>query len=126
MKRYLVDSNILIYYLGGERAAVEFVRREIDRCAISVVNYYEVLNYPFANKEDEKKVRDFLSLFLSIPVDGAIVERALQNSRKRRIKMADNFIAATALVHDLIVVTRNGADFRGIAETLDPFTGRDQ
>ena len=124
MRRYLVDSNILIYYLGGQNEAVTFIQSEIDRCAVSIVSYYEVLNYPFESEEEEKKIRAFLSLFPVIPVDREIAERALENRRKRRIKMADNFIAATAQLHGWSVVTRNGGDFREIVEVIDPFTER--
>lgn len=37
----------------------------------------------------------------------------------------DAMIAATAMVHDLIVVTRNGRDFEPLGvKTLDPFAPR--
>jgi predicted nucleic acid-binding protein len=124
VRRYLVDSNILIYYLGGQDEAVSFIQSQIDRCAVSIVSYYEVLNYPFENEEAEQEVRAFLSLFPVIPVDREIAERALENRRKRRIKMADNFIAATAQLHGWSVVTRNGEDFREIVEVIDPFAER--
>ncbi|WP_457605594.1 type II toxin-antitoxin system VapC family toxin [Nitratifractor sp.] len=117
---FLLDSNILIYYLGGVPEAVTFVRREIDRCHISLISYYEVLNYPFENDEAEKKVREFLGLFPQLKIDHTIVEKALENRKRSRIKMADNLIAATAQVHGYTVVTRNVRDFDGIVETFDP------
>ena len=39
----------------------------------------------------------------------------------RRWPLADSLLAATALVHDLIVVTRNTADFPPDVQTLNPW-----
>jgi toxin FitB len=40
----------------------------------------------------------------------------------RQLKVADGFIAATALEHDLIVVTRNVRDFEGLGiEVFNPW-----
>ena len=39
----------------------------------------------------------------------------------RRWPLADSLLAATALVHDLIVVTRNTADFPPEVQTLNPW-----
>ena len=50
--------------------------------------------------------------------------RAARESRGRRVAQADMLIAATALVHGLTLVTRNGRDFEGCGVTVfDPFAG---
>jgi len=117
---YLIDSNILIYHLGAKPEAVAFIREHFEESFLSLVSYYEVLNYPMEPGQ-EKRVREFLEIFPLLGVDREIVERALENRKRHRIKMADNFIAATAQCHDLKVVTRNGRDFAGLVPTIDPF-----
>ncbi len=37
--KYLLDTNILIYYLNGDSVAIEFVDKNIDKCAISIITY---------------------------------------------------------------------------------------
>ena len=43
------------------------------------------------------------------------------DARGHRMPLADSLLAATALVHDLIVVTRNTADFPPDVQTLTPW-----
>lgn len=42
-------------------------------------------------------------------------------ARGRNLPVMDSLIAATALVHDLTLVTRNAADFPGEVRTLNPW-----
>jgi len=61
-----------------------------------------------------------------LPVDGATfrVWARLMHHRSDRL-IEDALIAATALVHDLTVVTRNVRDFEPLGvKTLNPFTPR--
>ena len=65
--------------------------------------------------------RDVLDLFAGqiLPVTRAIAEQwaVLSAARQRRgkpLSMADGLIAATALEHDLILVTRNTKDFANL------------
>jgi predicted nucleic acid-binding protein len=63
-----------------------------------------------------------------LPIDAAVAEVwgrvvARREAAGRPIDAMDAFIAATARVHDLTVVTRNEADFAGIVEAvLSPWT----
>lgn len=62
-----------------------------------------------------------------LPVDDSITEcwadlRATQRGRGRVLPLADALIAATALVHDLTLWTRNTRDFAGTGVRLfDPW-----
>ncbi len=59
-----------------------------------------------------------------VPMDGQIFRLwvRLMHGRSDRL-YEDAMIAATAMQHDFIVVTRNVRDFRGFAvKVLDPFT----
>lgn len=63
-----------------------------------------------------------------LPVDVTVADSwgRLTASREafgRPISVADAFIAATAAVHGLTLVTRNVADFEGTVRTVSPWSG---
>ncbi len=119
--KYLLDSNIIIYYLNGEKKVYDFVERYKAVSAISLISYCEVLNYDFS-KEDELLVREFLDEFEILSVSKNIINKALSNRKSKKIKMADNFILATAQIFDLKIVTRNSKDFSFFTNNLlNPF-----
>ena len=118
--KYLLDTNIIIYYLENNQVVYDFVWRYKKVSAISIIVYYEVLNYPFTQKQ-ETLVRAFLENFEIIGLSHEIIDKALQNRKEKKIKMADNFILATAQVHGLQLVTNNSKDFDHFTDIVNPF-----
>jgi len=119
--KYLLDSNIIIYYLNGNRDIYDFIEKNKSISAISLITYYEVLNYDFSEQE-ELMVRDFLDGFEVLSVSKNIINKALENRKSKKIKMADNFILATAQIFGLNIVTRNTKDFSSFTNGLfNPF-----
>lgn len=118
--KYLLDTNMLIYYLEDREPAAIFIERHKKECAISLINYYEVLNYDMTVSHEET-IRGFLESFEILPLTKHIVEQALQNRKQKKIKMADNFILSTAQAHDLKIVTNNGKDFERFITCINPF-----
>lgn len=58
-----------------------------------------------------------------LPVDQAVAEAAARIGLQRTLPRNDALIAATALVHDLAVVTRNVADFADTGvPVINPWT----
>lgn len=111
--KYLVDSNILIYHLNGEKVASEFIEKNISVCAISWITYIEVLSFNLEEKLETDIIK-FLRLFKIFSIDEEISEQAVSNRKSKKIKIPDNIIASTAQYHNLILVTRNVSDFTGI------------
>lgn len=118
---YLIDTNIIIYYLEGEQAAVAFLRTHRGELSISSITWMETLSYPFGADED-LVVRAFLNEFRLIEISSPVMELSVKVRRMKKMKLPDAIIAASAVHHDLILVTRNIKDFKGTAiKTLDPF-----
>jgi len=104
----LFDTNILIDYLQGLPAAKAECDRYSDR-AISIVTWMEVMaGTTYANEQD---VRDFLINFATIALTPAIAELAVAIRRKRKLKLPDAIIKATAEDSARLLITRNTRDF---------------
>lgn len=118
---YLIDTNIIIHYLEGEQAAVSFLRTYRGKLAISSITWMETLSYPFS-ADEEQIVRAFLHELRLIEISSVVMELSVEIRRTKKMKLPDAIIAASAIHHDLILVTRNIKDFKGTAiRTLDPF-----
>jgi hypothetical protein len=104
----LFDTNILIDYLNGVRAA----RKEIERyrgAAIGIVTWMEVMAGALPAEAD--KIRGFLATFVVHPLTPAIAEIAVVRRQALRIKLPDAIILATAESEGRLLVTRNTRDF---------------
>lgn len=82
----------------------------------------EVLGYEFHYVKDEKFVKELLlGLFKMIYINKRIADIVIETRKKKRIKIPDAIISATAVSENLILVTRNIDDFKNTgAEVLDP------
>ncbi len=119
--KYLIDSNIIIYYLNGYLEAKKFIDTYLEQSSISLITYYEVLNYDFT-PDEERVVRIFLEQFTILPLSKEIVEQSLKNRKNKKIKMADNFILSTAQIYNLQIVTKNSKDFIYFCDNIiEPF-----
>lgn len=125
--RYLLDTNIPIY-LGREDlspAADVFLQQAIEPVTIlSVVSKIELLGYRFPSAQEQAAMEAFIQQAVLLPITDAIVDQTILLRRQHKIKLPDLLIAATALVHGLILVTRNTKDFTAIAglPIVNPFT----
>ncbi|MFA5904296.1 MAG: type II toxin-antitoxin system VapC family toxin [Desulfobacula sp.] len=112
--KYLLDSNIIIYHLNGDKTATEFIRENINNCAISQITYVEVLSFDFENEDEHAEVKAFLECLDIFDTNKAIAIQCLKNRKKRKIKIPDNLIASTAQANNLTLVTRNSDDLKNL------------
>jgi toxin FitB len=118
----LVDSNIIIYAAKAEHTTPrEFLPDQSP--AVSAISYVEVLGYHRLTQQDRLDFGAFFASTSILDLSGAILERAVNLRQTRKMGLADSLIAATALSHNLTLVTRNTKDFHWIAglAVLDPF-----
>jgi predicted nucleic acid-binding protein len=110
--RYLLDTNIIIDAAGGRAPAVQSLREAYEgNGCISAITRLEVFGYPDLTGPEEFALKTILSGLEELPVDSCVIDQAILLRKQKRIKIPDALIAATALVGDAIVVTRNERDF---------------
>jgi predicted nucleic acid-binding protein len=122
---YLVDTDRLIDGLSGRPEALAlFERHRDDGLGVSIISLGEVYEGAYGHSRSEAHiavVREFLSLFTVIPLSDSITHRfarvrGVLRQQGSIIPDFDLLIAATALDHDLVLVSRNRWHFSRIPE----------
>ncbi len=106
----LIDSNILIYSAYPEYAYLRALVSNPENC-VSAISKVEVLGFHDLKADEKRYYESVFSVLKVLDVSPEIIEKAVEIRQQKRIKLGDAIIAATALVHQLEVNTRNTKDF---------------
>lgn len=112
------DTNTAIYYLqqqfppGAEKFMDDLLKDE--QPVISAITEIELLCWKTATDKDLDVLRNFISDSLVIELEQPIKLKTADIRKARKIKLPDAIIAATALVYDLTLLSRNTTDFSSI------------
>jgi predicted nucleic acid-binding protein len=109
-KRYLIDSNVIIDFSANlipKKGSSLLSKCFDEEPIISIINKIELLGYELVTEE----VNDLVSVALVIGLTDEVVNQTIEIRSKYKIKLPDAIIAATALTHDLILISRNIVDF---------------
>jgi predicted nucleic acid-binding protein len=116
--KYLWDTNTAIYYLQQQfpPAAEKFIDDLLkdEQPVISAITEIELLCWKTATDKDLELLHNFINDALVIELEQAIKLKTADIRKAHRIKLPDAIIAATALIYDLTLVTRNVDDFKNI------------
>lgn len=119
----ILDSNIVIYAFQPEYRDSSLERFLLQgEFSVSNVTRLEVMGYWRNSDEEFKRFELFFEAIHVLGVSSEIIDRAIQLRRQRSMGLGDAMIAATALIHQLPLVTHNTRDFQWIAELelIDP------
>ena len=118
----LLDSNIIIYALQAEYA---FLRAFIAKHSpvVSAVSMVEVLGYHKITQSEKQALEQFFAHSIVLPISSAVVQKAIELRQFQKFSLGDSLIAATALIHQKVLVTRNISDFVRISglDVENPF-----
>ena len=113
---YLIDSNVVIDYLGQKihTSGMDFMNQVIDAVPhVSIITKIEVLGFN-APAEHYQLLTDFMSDATIFKLSDEVVDTSIALRKNHKIKLPDAIIAATALVHGLTIISRNTKDFQNI------------
>lgn len=118
----VIDSNIIIYAAQPEH---DELRRFVadNSPAISAISYVEVLGFHSLSDEDRRHFEEFFGEASILPITQPVLDKAVELRQAHRMSLGDALVAATCLVHNRTLVTRNTQDFAWIPalQVLDPF-----
>ncbi len=115
-QKFLMDTNIIIDYTADklDNEASDFVENIFNTdFTISVIAKIEVLSY---NEVQQKMqlLEEFLQTATVLPLNEAITQQTIMLKRQHKMKLGDAVIAATALVYNHTLITRDFNDFKNI------------
>jgi predicted nucleic acid-binding protein len=109
-KGFLIDTNAVIDFtmrslpIKGQ----QFMAEVLDgQPTISVIVEIELLGFPSV----DAVIAEFVKRTTVLQLDQVVIRQTILLRQKQRIKLPDAIIAATAIVHDLTLITRNTKDF---------------
>ena len=113
---FLCDTSVLIDYLRGDERVREILRADhFSRMSMSSVTVMELVVGAF-NKQEVAKIRiafgDMHVVHINEDISKKAVELITEYSKSHNLLIPDALIAASALVFDLPLFTRNLSDFR--------------
>jgi tRNA(fMet)-specific endonuclease VapC len=116
---YLLDTNICIHYFKGQFGINERIEKiGFKNFAISEITLAELIYGAEKSQQKEKNLKvvenfaekiEILSILSSLKIYGK--EKARLKSIGKIIGDLDLFIGSTAIVNDMIMVTRNTREF---------------
>ena len=123
--QYLIDTNVVIDYLGQKLpvSGMNFMNAIIDAIPnVSVVTKIEVLGFN-APDNHYQLLTEFMDDATILELSKRVVDATIEIRKKHKTKLPDAIIAATAVVFDLVVISRNISDFENISGVIvvDPY-----
>ncbi len=125
--KYLWDTNTVIYFLQKQfpPAAEKYIDQTLahSQPAISAITEIELLCWKTANKKDLTVLQGFIDDTTVFELEKDIKLKTAEIRKKYKVKLPDAIIAATAVIHNLTLITRNTKDFKEVhaLDVINPF-----
>jgi predicted nucleic acid-binding protein len=124
MGQYLIDNNAISNFFSAlfTEKGMDFMSEVLDQTPkISVITEIEALSWINPDKGKEQIVKAFIQDATILTLTPSVVAQCVSIRRSRKIKTPDAIMAATAIVHNLTLITSD-SDFNNIAglSIIDP------
>ena len=109
----LLYSNAIIDASKGIVDSDELTNR-YNNIYTSIICYIEVLGYEFEDEEEKEIILEILQNIPVVNLNMEIANKAIEYRKKKKIRLPDAMILATAKYLNADLVTRNTSDFKNI------------
>lgn len=108
----ILDSNVIIYSnQPGYEVLLAWLGKPDNTFEVSAISAVEVLGYHKLTPQDKVDFDTFFLNASTLSITSTVIELAIRLRQQRKRSLGDAIIAATALIHNLPVVTNNVDDF---------------
>jgi predicted nucleic acid-binding protein len=73
-----------------------------------------VLEFPRLTQSEKQYFENVFKILILMPINDRVIDKAIELRQQFKMKSNDSIIAATALLHEMVVYTRNVDDFKNI------------
>lgn len=124
MKKYILDTDICIYWLKGNKEIFEKVEQiDVDNLGITIITLAELKYGAYKSKyvkENLRNINNFLRKIMVLPLEEKAADKfgKIKTALSKAGQIVDDFdilIATITLSTNGILVTRNIAHFKRIA-----------
>lgn len=121
----LLDTNVVSYFFRRDSRAAPYEAALIGQArAIAFMTLAELYKWPLERNWGARRrgeLEDYLASHVVLPADDELARRwarlvTEQAKRGRSLSFADAWVAATALRHDVSLMTHNWRHFEGVPE----------
>lgn len=101
--RFLLDTNAVLYLLGGRRAQA----LPDGTYFLSVISELELLAYPALTPAEDAQIKAFLQDITIVELNNVVKSHAIELRKRHGLKLPDAIIAATAITLNATVLTND-------------------
>ncbi|MBI2470502.1 MAG: type II toxin-antitoxin system VapC family toxin [Planctomycetes bacterium] len=112
----LIDTNIALYLLEGDKRVADLL--DGKRVFTSFITEVEILSYSKITKDEESKIKEFLSEITIVGWNDVVWDQAIKLKRNYKIKLPDAIIIATAIYLKVPFLAAD-KEFLKVSEEID-------
>jgi len=106
--KYLLDTNIIIGMYERSQTVFDLLQSKevtIAECAFSNITRMELLGFPEISELEIQAIKNLLTKMQCLSINSTIENATINLKQQHRIKLPDAIILATALTHQLDLLT---------------------
>lgn len=109
----LLDTNIILYYLSGDKALTTLL--EENKLYVSIITEIELLGFHKISEQELQSLKAFLNFCTVVNISDQVKAETINIRRNEKLKLPDALIIATSRVMEIPFLTAD-QDFTQIKD----------